>query len=290
MKILVTGANGLLGRQLVIALSKSHEIVGIVRREISEPVPGVAYIAMDMSQPLQQNLLPDRIDVVIHLAQSSRFREFPEGVSDTFNVNVRATLDLLEYCRVAHGNQFFLASTGGVYEGASQPISEGASLIPPSDIGFYFASKLSAEMLSATFRSVFAVTVLRPFFMYGARQRRDMFIPRLIDNIANGKPIKIDSRGGIRVNPILVDDVALLVDRLVGNQTPPVMNVGGAEVLSIREIANEIGALVAREPIFEVGSEARDVIANISVMRDHLRGVDLTPFRTGLKRMINDRY
>ena len=286
MQVLVTGANGLLGRQLCKILSRHHKVTALVHNYVDDPIPNVGYIIMDFSVGIAVSTLPKRIDAVFHLAQSAHFRDFPSGVRDTIQVNTNSTFELLEYCRIANGSQFFLASTGGVYEGHKEPISEAGALIPNSKIEFYFASKLASEMFSSTYRQFFDVSVLRLFFMYGPRQRNDMFLPRLIQRITKGEGISISPNGGIRVNPIFVDDVAKLLASLLGSQTPQIVNIGGPDIVSIREIAEYIGQVISRDPLFEIGADSSDVIADITIMRNFLGDIRLTPFAEGLRTLI----
>ncbi len=287
MNVLVTGANGLLGRELCVALASDHSVTALTHTPVLDPIPNVEYRTVDLSKQVNISQLPNSIDVVFHLAQSSRFREFPDGTKDTFDVNTRSTLELLEYCRTAGGKQFFLASTGGVYGGQNTPISEAGALIPPSEIGFYFASKLASEMFSSTYRQVFSVTVLRFFFMYGARQRSDMFLPRLVHSVLNGLPITISETGGIRVNPILASDVATLLRDMIGQVLPHVINVGGPDIFSIREIATMIGDRVGKAPTWKFAASGVDVVADISTLGSYTNLEDLTAFTTGLGSLID---
>ena len=114
MRVLVTGANGFVGRRLLETHSGGHELVALARTRGPE-LPGVEWIEHDLVEPLADARLPDRIDAVIHLAQSRRYREFPEGARDVFEVNTRSTFELLEYARRAGARSFVFASTGGVY-------------------------------------------------------------------------------------------------------------------------------------------------------------------------------
>jgi len=288
MQVLVTGGNGLLGRELCRVLADQHAVTSIVHSTVIDPIDGVSYVVRDLSSPKAVSDLPSSIDAVFHLAQSSQFREFPSGTRDTFEVNLRSTLDLLEYCRTAGGRQFFLASTGGVYGGQNDPISEAGALIPPSEIGFYFATKLAAEMLCSTYRQTFDVTVLRIFFMFGPRQRPDMFLPRLIQRVVNGEPIYLGGENGVRVNPIPASDVAQILSRLIDRTCPPVLNIGGPDVVTLKQIAESIGDLVSRDPIFESGPTSPDIIADISVLESVIGEFPLTPFSDALKSMVND--
>ena len=291
VKVLVTGANGLLGRELCKVLSQDHDVVGLVNSIVENPISRVDYIVMDLSKSLDIAALPTRIDIVFHLAQSSHFRDFPGGTKDTFQINTSCTLDLLEYCRIANGRRFFLASTGGVYGGQSGPIPEAGLLIPPSEIGFYFASKLAAEMFSSTYRQVFDVTVLRFFFMYGPLQKPDMFLPRLVHSVIGGREITINENSGIRVNPILVDDVANVLLSFLDKELPPVINIGGPNVVSIQEIALQIGELTSRTPQFVKQNNAfADVIADIGIMSQLIDVNGLTPFNQGLELLVHSMH
>jgi UDP-glucose 4-epimerase len=287
MRVLVTGGNGLLGRELCRALSEEHQVFGLIHSPIELPVSNVHYLQIDLSKKIDYSLLPEQIDVVFHLAQSSKFRDFPNGARDTFLVNTSSTLDLLEYCRVAKVQKFFLASTGGVYGDHIGPITEAGMLVPPSDIGFYFASKLSAELLSSTYREELSVTILRLFFMYGPRQKPDMFLPRLINCILKGEEITINRSGGIRVNPVFVNDVAHILASLIDRDLPSVINIGGPDVVSIQEIANHVGQIVSKVPIFvERNNSTSDVVADITTMKGLTSGIELTPITTGIEFLI----
>jgi nucleoside-diphosphate-sugar epimerase len=100
VKVLVTGANGLLGRELCKVLSQVHDVIGIVHSPVENPISKVEYVEMDLSKSLDFAALPTSIDIVFHLAQSSHFRDFPRGTKDTFQINTSCTLDLLEYTGV----------------------------------------------------------------------------------------------------------------------------------------------------------------------------------------------
>lgn len=287
MNILVTGADGLLGRQMCEQYSSLHRITALVHKQVLKPVPQVNYMIVDLSRPLDRSVLPKNVDAIFHLAQSSRFREFPEGAKDTFAVNVESTIDLLEYARHVGVKKFFLASTGGVYGINNSPVTESSDLIPPSEIGFYFASKLASEMLSTSYRSVFEVSVLRFFFMYGPGQREDMFLPRLVHKVINEEAIYLAGDMGISVNPIHVNDAAYLMGLMLDRKLPSLLNVSGPDIFSIRQIAELIGGLVNKKPIFEFGSSAQDVLAASDSLQTYFTDRRMTSLPSGLESLVS---
>lgn len=98
--ILVTGANGLLGKCLARRLvSAGKTVLGVSRPQKPIKIDGVQNVGIDLSSNLDPNLLPEKIDCLLHLAQSSKFRDFSENALDVFNVNLNSTAQLLDYAK-----------------------------------------------------------------------------------------------------------------------------------------------------------------------------------------------
>ena len=267
-KVIVTGAGGLLGAHVVPLLAESAEVVATGHRPPEVSGPNVSALALDLSRPLDRTLLPERVDAVIHLAQSSRFREFPELAGDIFEVNTARLIDLLDYARRAGATNFVYASTGGVYGGGPEPLAEDAPAPPAGEtLGFYPASKRAGELLAEAFGDHLEVAILRYFFIYGPGQKRSMLIPRLVDTIRDGRPVTLQGEQGLRCNPVHADDAARATAAAAGLDRSAIVNVAGAETLSLRDICDAIGRKVGREPVYQIQPGApRDLIADISRM------------------------
>ena len=233
MKILVTGAAGFVGLHLLERLAGDHELYPVVR---SAPDSSREWVVQDLSQPLDRSRLPDRIDAVIHLAQSPRYREFPEGAEDVYAVNVHSTFELLEYARAAGAQSFVLASSGGVYGYSYEKLVETSPTFP---LNFYITSKYAAESLVANYQPFFHTIVLRFFFVYGPGQGR-MLVPTLIDKVRKGDQISIAGRPGQRINPIHVSDAVEVFPPALALTRSDVFNVAGDEVVSIRGLVGVI--------------------------------------------------
>jgi len=277
-QILLTGASGLLGQHLLPLLGTGHEVTSVGR--LVER-PGGQSVSLDFSRPWTSEALPDRIDVVVHLAQSARYRDFPGGAGDVFAVNLASTMQLLEYARAARASRFILASTGGIYRADSSPITEDSELLGPSELGHYFATKLAAEMIAGNFRQFMDVHVLRIFFMYGPGQRKEMFLPSLIQRIRSGEPVRLSGENGIHLNPIHAHDAARAVVELAQSGGPKTLNLGGPQTVTIREIADMIGNFLGVPPSFVHTDEMRDLVANTDALR-HLISSYQFDFTRGL--------
>ncbi len=285
-KVLITGATGLIGSHLVEKLKKEHELYLLVRSK-GEKQEGIHEVIYDLGSSHSLPELPGKIDAVIHLAQSDHFREFPEKAEDVFQVNTVSTLQLLEYARRARAKSFLLASSGVVYGSQGSFSEDEEILLKNEQLGFYHTSKLCAEAVAENYAGVLNVQILRFFFVYGRGQKSSMLIPRLIDSVKEGRPITLDGEEGLQINPVYVEDATEAIYRALGLQGSHKINVGGREVLTLREIGEQIGEELGKSPLFEVrpSLEQKQMIGTVTRMKE-LLGEPSTSFREGIARMI----
>ncbi len=287
--ILVTGADGLLGRRLVDDLAQDCIVHAISRRDHHSTNPNINYLKLDLSESWAVDQLPVDVYGVIHLAQSDKFKDFPDFAMDVFNVNLQSTSKLLDFAYQSGVKKFILASTGGIYRRDKVPLNCDSDLEAPSQLSHYFGTKLAAEIFANNYKEIFDVDILRLFFMYGPGQKQHMFIPRLIEAIKKGLPITLAGNDGIKVNPIYVNDVSKIVHNRILIQGSEVLNVCGSEIVSIRDIAEAIGEQLGKKPIFQQVEGADDLIAHSSRTSELLEN-EFTNLVSGLQAMINDPH
>ncbi len=251
---LITGATGLIGSHLLSVLPMEWQVYCLSRKPYqgNHAKRSVAYITADLTNPLHYSALPPNVEAVIHLAQSEHFREFPNKAYDVFQVNVASTLQLLEYARQAGARTLVLASSGGVYGHHDHEFSEDVAVTANADLGFYLGTKLCAEIMAENYTPFMNIIVLRFFFVYGAGQRKSMLIPRLVQSVQEARAITLQGEDGIRINPTYVLDAANAIVRALDLDGSHKINVGGPEVLSLRQIGEVIGRALTREPKFEL--------------------------------------
>jgi UDP-glucose 4-epimerase len=285
-KILITGGSGLIGARLLQCLDKENEVFALAR---TGSVPGATHtLNIDLGQPWSATALPKDIDIIVHLAQSNHYREFPHRAEDVFNVNTASAVRLLAYAREIGVKQFVLASSGGIYGTRSYSFSEDEKIIAKGDLGFYLATRLCSELLSDSYASFMNIISLRFFFAYGPGQRAQMLIPRLVNSVRSGTPIKLIGEDGLKINPIYVDDAVRAVQAAMVLQGSHKINVAGPEVLSLRKIADMIGDALGKRPEFEIlpASGNSDLIADIQRMSIMLDEPDIF-FANGIKAYIS---
>ena len=284
--ILVTGANGLLGRSVAARLASTNEVCAMVHTLPEDPLPGVRYMPVDFAGNWDVGALPQKVHAIVHLAQSAHFRDVPARALEVFQVNIASTALLLDYAWRTGAERFVYASSGGIYSGGIQTFRETSPVIQPDTLGYYLGSKVSCEALASSYARFMKIMVLRFFFIYGKGQNRTMLIPRLIDNIRGGKPVTIQGENGLRLNPIHVSDASAAVVAALGSENSAIYNVAGPQVLSLRELCGEIQALVGKSARFEtLPGQPSDVVGDISLMSTHLHTPSVH-LSTGLKDLL----
>lgn len=288
MKILVTGSTGFIGRNLLpvlVNLGEKNRVFAVARRIPSDAHPAVNWIAADLGIPGWTKMLPvEDFDVVIHLAQSKYYREFPSKAADVFNVNVGATVELAEWALKFHAKRFLFASTGNVY-GSKECVHREEDRCNPETM--YGASKLSAEILLKPFSDFMDVLVLRFFGVYGPGQT-DAMLPGIIQRFNAGEEIVLAGNIGVRFNPIYVDDCALAIHRLTVapmSSRYEVLNIGGSEFVDLRQVADLLESLGRKKALTRITSDRpKQLVGSNEKLHQSYGFKELVSFREGLRR------
>lgn len=289
MNILVVGANSLLGRNLVTSLSENHHVYACVRsKETIKFIhnSNITVIESDLAK-FDVEILPKNIDAIYYVAQSNKFREFPNGSEDMTEINILTPIKIATWGSEHQVKIFVYASTGGVYTQTENIVHEIDNINTFKLNGFYPSSKICAEILLKSFENLFdAFIIARPFFMYGVNQTSTMLIPRLISNIQNGNPITLNNTEGIKINPIYISDAVKAFENMLKLQGSHLFNIAGKEILSLKEICLIISDVMGKKTEFIYNEQsANDLIGNTDLMNKYL-GTSQITFKEGILKML----
>jgi nucleoside-diphosphate-sugar epimerase len=285
LKILITGATGFIGSYLVRRLQGRHELFLLSRKRADIlHGSGSEWFEADISAPLNFSKLPDKVDIVIHLAQSRFYRQFPDKADDIFNVNARGTFHLLEYARRAKAQAFLWASSGSVYGYGSKMFLE-TDPAHPND--FYGISKRVGELLLQSYETFFRTVIFRLFFVYGPGEKK-MLIPSLIEKVRTGKTITIKGNSGLRVNPIYVKDAVRVFESAIHQPVSGIFNIAGDEFVTFRDLIGLIEEAVSREAVLQHVKDQRqgDLFGDNTRMKKLLKVLPETRLQEGLRSMV----
>lgn len=278
MNVVLTGATGFIGSRVrPLLAARGHAVTALARVGGQVAEPGVRWVTCDVADPGFVDVLPDTADAVIHLAQAGGS---PPDELLLRAVNVESTRLLLHYSRRVGVRRFVFASSGSVYGGSPSPLPEGQ---PPRPPDAYARSKSEAEALLGKAPPEVAACALRLFTPYGPGQNGRL-IADLVERISSGRAVTLRGDGHPRLNPIFVDDVAQIVVRTLETPVPPILNVAGDEVLSIRDMAETIARALGVSPRFEEapGDPPPDLVGDTTLLRRTFELGTLTAFERGI--------
>ncbi|MCS3765399.1 NAD-dependent epimerase/dehydratase family protein [Bradyrhizobium centrosematis] len=166
--VLVTGANGFVGRHVVPALTRAG---WSVRRAVRSPEGTGDEVVIETIGPETDWMgALDGVDAVVHLAARVHHKHEEHAVQLYRNVNIAGTLHLARSAATAGVRQFIFVSTVLVHGRSNEgraPFSESDILTPR---GLYGMSKAAAEEGLRTLArdSDMKISVIRPPLVYGA--------------------------------------------------------------------------------------------------------------------------
>ncbi len=251
---LVTGGAGFVGSHLVDALLRDGWRVTVVdnfdpfyAREIKWaniaahlPNANFALAELDIAQTDSLSaVLPERFDVVVHLAAKAGVRPSIEDPVAYQDINVRGTQNVLEFCRKRGVPHVVFASSSSVYGvNPNVPWREDDHVLLP--ISPYASTKVSAELLGHVYSSLYGISfiALRLFTVYGARQRPDLAIHKFARCMLEGRTIPLFGDGSSRRDYTYVDDVVKGIRAAMDYDATPyeVINLGNNRTVSLREL------------------------------------------------------
>ncbi|MBN7811344.1 SDR family oxidoreductase [Algoriphagus sp. H41] len=234
-KILVTGANGLLGQKLVAQLVErgGFEVVATGRGPSRLTGTGFSYQSMDITDPAEVErvigqLLPDTI---IHSAAMTNVDQCELHQEDCVEINIKATGYLVKAAERVNAHLVFV-STDFVFSGNEGPYDEEDEAEPAN---FYGQTKLAAEELVKSAKTSWAIA--RTVLVYGIANdlSRSNIILWVKGSLEAGKTIQVvDDQWR---TPTLAEDLALGCILIAEQKATGIYHVSGADFLTPYEMA-----------------------------------------------------
>jgi dTDP-glucose 4,6-dehydratase len=260
VKIFVTGGAGFIGSNFiryVLALGENHSVVNYDKLTYAGNLANLKGIREGLSYKFVKGDICDATaleaamkgsDVVVHFAAESHVDRSIYEPAPVIETNITGTFVLLQVARKISIERFVHISTDEVYGDmqAGAFADEDSQLRPSSP---YSASKASSDLLVRSYVRTFEFPALitRSSNNYGAYQFPEKFLPLLITNAFDGKPLPIYGDGKQERDWLHVEDncrgiFAVLNRGRIGE----VYNIGGLDVVENLTMARRILRIVER--------------------------------------------
>ncbi len=245
-KILLTGANGLLGQSVVRLLRDKFKILAsdLSDTYFDEALPPSMYIPADITDRVQiKRIVEDYVpDIVINAAAYTDVDKSEKDKDNCWKVNVKAVEQMIEAAQTCNP-VFVHISTDYVFDGNAAPYRETDDYKP---LGFYGHSKVASEKVVRG--SGLEYIIIRSQVLYGTGIKvRPNFVSWVISELKRGKTIRVvnDQIG----NPTFIDDLSVAIAKLLELEEYGIFHVAGNEPISRYDFALKIGK------VFELPAE-----------------------------------
>ncbi|CAO1618240.1 unnamed protein product [Parajaminaea phylloscopi] len=248
MKVIVTGASGLLGRAIFSHLqSQDHEVLGLANSRADGPL-----IKQDL---LEQDSLRKRItdfapDIVLHAAAERRPDVVEKDPERSHELNVEVPRRLAQLCGEI-GARLIYISTDYVFDGSKPPYSVDSE---PNPLNAYGTSKLLGERAVRDAGKEGMVTSLRVPVLYGPAEAPSESAVNVLATVIvppqDGRMIKMDAyavrypTNVLDVARVLADTASLAVTE--SKPLPPILHFQATEAMTKYDMCNVMSRLQNR--------------------------------------------
>ena len=267
--ILVTGATGLIGRNIINEIIKYNifskgciNIVALVRSEekakrvFSENFDKLSLIIGDITEV---NLLNVKADYIIHAASQTSSKGFISNPVETINVSFEGTKHLLEFARTQKLKRFIYLSTMEVYGTPKKDEKIGELFATNLDTmkvrSCYPESKRLCENLCVSYATEYDVPInvlrLTQTFGKGVEYNDSRVFAEFARCVIENKNIILKTKGETKRSYLNVKDAINAIFKImVSDVAGQVFNVANENTYcSIREMAEMVANNIAEERI-----------------------------------------
>lgn len=287
--ILVTGAAGFIGSNLVLELMKNIENVHIVGidnmndyydvslkefrlnqiKELESSVSGkFDFIKGSIADKelVSQLFGQYKPQLVVNLAAQAGVRYSIENPDAYIESNLIGFYNILEACRHSYDNgesgveHLVYASSSSVY-GSNKKVPYATEDKVDNPVSLYAATKKSNELLAHAYSKLYGIpsTGLRFFTVYGPAGRPDMAYFGFTNKLVNNEMIKIFNYGNCKRDFTYIDDIV----------------TGVKAVMQCAPLPNDDGV---RYKIYNIGNnQPENLLDFVEILQDELKAADVLP-------------
>lgn len=286
MKILITGANGLIGSHVRKKLEDwGHEV-------FATNISGDNVHLLDLlyKEKTAEYIMKVKPEVVYHFAANAAEGKAQFSPIDITKRNTEIFLNVLVPAINSGMKRFIFTSSIAVYGSIELPFKESD---PPIPQDIYGINKLACEQMLRVLSKVhdFEYVVARPHNVYGPKQNmKDPYrnvVTLFMNSLLKGEPYSIFGDGTMRRCFSYIDDVASVLAKMTDRDVAGLtVNVGSEKTYTINELSDAIrkvsGIDLAPKYLPDRPQEVHTAESDHSICKI-VFGYHDTPFEQGLK-------
>ena len=234
-RVLVTGANGLLGQKLskLIQSADDTHLIATARKPSIRPIVKGEFHLLDITDrtEFENVIVRTRPDVIINTAAMTMVDECEKNREACREANVSSVHNLASLCEKLRVHVVHL-STDFVFDGSHGPLDEKAI---PSPVNFYGECKLEGERIIQKMKDDWCI--IRTVLVYGITEdmSRSNIVLWVKKSLEEKKPIRVVN-DQFRT-PTLAEDLAMGCFLVASKKANGIFHISGNELMTPYELA-----------------------------------------------------
>ncbi len=238
MKMIITGATGLLGRSIKKEMEKDNEVLSLGFSREAEDIIKLDLTDFDLVRML---IMTEKPDIIIHSAAERRPDVTANNPDAAEELNVDATRNIAELAAKYNVCMVYI-STDYVFDGTEAPYSTDAT---PNPINLYGKTKFLGEEVTKEYADNYAI--LRVPILYGNQEDlKESAATVIMEEIMENPELKVDNWASRF--PTYVGDVAVTLKELIENidikSTKEIFHWSGNEEFTKYTMAKVMGEIL----------------------------------------------
>ena len=292
MKILVTGANGFIGKHCLKKLENLDcEIHAISTKDI-ESYNNIFWHKLDLFdfQATGDLLKSTKPTHLLHLAWNTEHGKFwssPENLEW-----LKSSINLLEVFKEASGKRIVTTGTCAQFTWNDDLISEMKTLRNAATA--YGQSKNALQEFTFSYSKINKLSSAWAYiyFLYGPGENKNRLVPLVIKKLLNSESVETTAGTQIR-DFIYVEDAADALIKLLLSDLEGSINIASGEENTLKDILKEIENQINSDNLIKYGSlqisenEPKIILADTKKLKKELDFIPSYNLKTGLAKSIN---
>jgi UDP-glucose 4-epimerase len=300
-KILITGANGYIGKCLFYYLKNKYKVIGVDKIKSSEKQ--IQQLNITNNKKLDFILKKEKPDLVVHLAAQSLIDE-TINKEKYYTNNIIATNTLLEAMKNNNITKIVFSSTAAVYKQSSKLLTEKSKV---HSLSTYAKTKLICEKKIQKFKNIKSI-ILRFFNVCSALDNpiigefhnpETHLIPTIVYKTLYKKKIYIygnefSTPDGTCVRDYIhIEDICNAIEKsikyLINKKKSKIFNIGSNEGLSNKQIINYMQNFTNSKINIKYVSKRKGDVASLVCNSNQIKKVlGWRSKNSNLRKIIND--